>query len=94
MCYTVCTCVTYLKRKKKMSTTLTIRISDETKEKIEKLSLISKLKKSEIINRWINEKLDVEQWQIAKTYKAIEQAEAGDFAKDEEVAEFFTKWTS
>ncbi|MEN9446901.1 MAG: hypothetical protein RJA25_190 [Bacteroidota bacterium] len=77
-----------------MSTTLSIRISEETKEQIEELSALTNRKKSDIVTSWINEKLELERWQIEKTYKAIEDADNGKFASDEEVKGFFKKWTS
>lgn len=77
-----------------MSATLSIRISEETKQQIEELSTISHRKKSDILVGWINEKLDLEKWQIEKTYQVIEEVDKGNFASDAEVAEFFKKWAS
>jgi predicted transcriptional regulator len=77
-----------------MSATLSIRLPEETKKQIEELSTISHRKKSDILVGWINEKLELEKWQIEKTYKAIEEADKGNFASDGEVAEFFKKWAS
>ncbi len=77
-----------------MSATLSIRIPEETKKQIEELSEISHRKKSDILVGWINEKLELEKWQIEKTYKAIEDADKGNFASDEEVTGFFKKWVN
>lgn len=77
-----------------MSATLSIRIPEETKKQIEELSEISHRKKSDILVGWINEKLELEKWQIEKTYKAIEDADKGNFASDEEVTGFFKKWAN
>jgi len=77
-----------------MSATLSIRISEDTKKQIEELSEISHRKKSDILVGWINEKLELEKWQIEKTYKAIEDADKGNFASDEEVTGFFKKWAN
>lgn len=77
-----------------MSTTLSIRIPEETKEQIEELSTLTNRKKSDIVVSWINEKLELERWQIEKTYKAIEDADNGKFTSDEEVKGFFKKWTN
>ena len=77
-----------------MSTTLSIRLPEETKKQIEELSAISHRKKSDILVGWINEKLELEKWQIEKTYKAIEEADKGNFANDGEIAEFFKKWAN
>lgn len=76
-----------------MSTTLSLRINEELKEQIEKLSQISNRKKSDILLGWIKEKLDLERWQIEETNKAIVEADAGSFASNKEVMEYFNRWS-
>ena len=77
-----------------MSTTLSLRIPEETKEQIENLAKISNRRKSDMLLGWINEKLELERWQIEEINKGIAEADAGLFASKEEVAEFFNKWKS
>ena len=74
------------------SETLAFRVPTEIKNEIERLAISSHRKKSEILLSWINEKLDLERWQISETKKAIVEAEAGDFASDEQIAGFYKKW--
>ncbi len=41
----------------------------------------------------IAEYVDLNAWQVAEIEKAIEEADAGDFADEKEVAETFSKWS-
>ena len=72
--------------------TLALRVPLETKRKIEELAKISHRKKSDILLAWINEKIDIESWQIAETYKAIELADCGELATEEEKQKIKNKW--
>ena len=48
--------------------------------------------RSFLINQAMREFVEREAWQIAAIQKAIEEADAGDFATDEEVAAMDAKW--
>ena len=75
-----------------LTQTLALRVPIGIKEKIEKLSLTSKRKKSDILLGWINEKLELESWQIEETNKAIKLADAGEMATTEEILLVKNKW--
>jgi predicted transcriptional regulator len=76
-----------------MSTaTLAFRVPLEIKQQIEKLAISSHRKKSDILLSWINEKLDLERWQIEETKKAISLADAGYFATEKELSAVYKKW--
>jgi RHH-type transcriptional regulator, rel operon repressor / antitoxin RelB len=36
--------------------------------------------------------MDLQDWQIRQIEEGLREADSGDFASDEEVAEFFAKW--
>ncbi len=38
------------------------------------------------------EDIDIDRWQIARIKEALRQAEAGEFAADDEVAEALARW--
>lgn len=77
----------------KMTTeTLAFRVPLELKEKIEKLAIVMHRKKSDILLAWVQEKVDIESWQIEETLKAIELANAGEIATQEEALKVHTKW--
>jgi predicted transcriptional regulator len=41
---------------------------------------------------WLEEKVDIESWQIEETIKAIEIADRGEIATPEEVSKVHAKW--
>lgn len=45
-----------------------------------------------VINEAISSYLEIQKWQLLDTRKAVEEAIAGDFASDEEVAQAFAKY--
>jgi predicted transcriptional regulator len=75
-----------------MSTTLSLRVPDSTKLQIEELAKVSHRKKSDILLNWINEKLELERWQIEEIHKGIAEADAGIFASEEESQALRKKW--
>lgn len=75
-----------------MSTTFTLRLPDETKDQLEQLAATSHRRKSEILLGWINEKLDLERWQIEEIQQGIAEADAGLFASEEERLALRKKW--
>lgn len=75
-----------------MSTTLSIRLPDEVKEQIDTLAKISNRRKSDMLLGWINEKLDLERWQLEEINNGIEEADAGLFASEEERQALRNKW--
>ena len=75
-----------------MDTTLTIRISSNLKQSLEKLAKASGRTKSYLALDAIRSYLDQEAWQVAEIKKAIKEADAGDFATQAEVKRIFKKW--
>ncbi len=72
--------------------TLAFRVPFELKDKIEKLAIATHRKKSDILLAWLQEKLDIENWQIEETLKAIDLADAGEIATPEEALKVRAKW--
>lgn len=72
--------------------TMALRVPSELKEKIEKLAIATHRKKSDILLAWLQEKVDIESWQIDETFKAIELADASEIANSDEVLKIKTKW--
>jgi predicted transcriptional regulator len=75
-----------------LTETLALRVPIAIKEKIEKLAKLSHRKKSDILLGWIDEKLELESWQIEETHKAIALADSGEMATEEEKQQIKTKW--
>jgi predicted transcriptional regulator len=64
----------------------------------DKIALLDQLAQSDdrdrtyLIKKAIDGYLHMRQWQIEETKKAIAEADAGDFASDQEVEALFAKW--
>jgi len=71
---------------------VTARISIQEKEQLDSLSASTGRTKGYLISRAIQEYLQNQAWQIEEIKKAVGEADAGDFAGEEEVEAFFAKW--
>ena len=75
-----------------MSTTMTIRLDDREKDRLDQLAEATQRSKSFLAAEAIRSYLDSNEWQIAQTQAALNEADAGDFASDEDVAALARKW--
>ena len=67
------------------TTTLTLRVSSEMKEQLDKLANATHRSKSYLAGEAIRQYLDLEAWQIGEIQQALKEADANDFASDDEV---------
>lgn len=74
------------------STTMTIRLEPELKSRLDKLSAATHRSKSFLAAEAVREFIEVNEWQIEEIEKAVKEADAEDFASDQEVAAVFNKW--
>jgi predicted transcriptional regulator len=65
--------------------TLTLRIPVEVRDQLDRLADATHRTKSFLAGEAIRQYLDLEAWQIGEIQQAITEADAGDFASDEEV---------
>lgn len=65
---------------------LTLRVPVGIKEQLDRLADVTHRSKSWLAGESIRQYLDLEAWQIGEIRKALAEADAGDFATDEEVA--------
>ena len=63
---------------------LTLRLDSKLKKKLDKLSKATERSRSFLAAEAIREFVALNEWQIEETKKAVAQADAGDFATDEE----------
>ena len=75
-----------------MSTTMTIRLEDEVKDRLDRLADSTNRSKSYLAAKAIREFVETNEWQIAEIRAALKEADAGDFASDEDVAALAKKW--
>jgi predicted transcriptional regulator len=66
--------------------TMSLRVPEDLAEMLASLAKATGRTKSYLAVDALREYVEREAWQIAKIQKAVEEADAGDFASDEEVA--------
>jgi RHH-type transcriptional regulator, rel operon repressor / antitoxin RelB len=74
------------------SSTMTIRLEAELKDKLDKLALMTRRSKSFLAAEAVREYIALNEWQINEIQAALGEADAGDFADDRMVAEVMGKW--
>ena len=70
---------------------LTVRLPAELKAKVETLADALDRPAAWVVEKAVEEYVDVQTWQVAAIRSALAQAEAGDFASDAEVRATFAK---
>lgn len=75
-----------------MSPTMTIRLDDEVKARLERLAGATRRSKSFLAAEAIRNFVETNEWQVGEICKALKEADAGDFAGDEDVRAFARKW--
>lgn len=64
---------------------LTLRVPAEVKDRLDKLADATQRSKSYLAGEAIRQYLDLEAWQIGEIQQSLGEADAGDFAADDEV---------
>ncbi len=75
-----------------MSTTMTIRLDDDLKLRLEKLADTTHRSKSFLATEAIRDFVELNEWQVQEIKVAIGEADKGEFATGEEVTNVFKKW--
>ncbi|HDZ62766.1 MAG TPA: ribbon-helix-helix protein, CopG family [Nitrospirae bacterium] len=77
-----------------MTTTLTIRIDEKTKERLDNLAKATARTKSYIVDSAIKEFLETNEWQIKSIKESVERADREDakFIDHEKVSKWITSW--
>ena len=76
-----------------MQTSMSMRLSQELAMKLGSLAEATGRTKSFLAVQALQEFVDRESWQVAEINKAIQEADAGNFATDEEIAVLDAKWS-
>ena len=71
---------------------VSFRIPDEKKLLIDELATAQDRDRSYIINQALDAYLEVMEWQLAHIKEGLRQAEAGEFATDDEIKAAFDLW--
>lgn len=75
-----------------MSSTMTVRLEDEVKDRLESLAASTQRSKSFLAAEAIREFVENNEWQIAEIQAALTEADAGDFASAQDVASLAARW--
>jgi predicted transcriptional regulator len=75
-----------------MSTTMTVRLEDDVKDRLDRLAESTQRSKSFLAAEAIRDYIDTNEWQIAETHAALSEADAGDFAGQADVDALAQKW--
>ena len=75
-----------------MSDVITIRVDRKTRSRLEKLAKAMERTKSYVAAEAIRVYIDLNEWQISEIRTALKEAEAGEFASEEEVQAVVRKW--
>ena len=75
-----------------MSTTMTVRLEDDVKDRLDFLAEATQRSKSFLAAEAIRAYVENNEWQIGEIQAALKEADAGDFADDRQVAALARKW--
>ncbi len=76
------------------TTTVTARIPKELRSALDMLTKSTGRSKNILIEEALRRFIDVERWQLADIEAGLREADAGDFATDEEVDAVFNKYAA
>lgn len=75
-----------------MSKTMTIRLEDEVKERLDRLADSTNRSKSYLAAEAIRAYVEINEWQVAEIRAALKEADARDFASEKDVTALAKKW--
>ena len=71
---------------------LTFRLDSKLKKKLDRLAKATERSRSFLVAEAIREYVELNEWQIEEIKKGLREADAGDFATDEEMEQTISKW--
>ena len=74
------------------SSTMTIRLEPKLKSRLDNLAKATHRSKSFLASEAVREYIELNEWQIQEIKAAVQEADAEDFASDEQVQAVFNKW--
>ena len=75
-----------------MSSTMTIRLDDDVKERLSQLAEATHRSNSFLAAEAIRDFVETNEWQLREIQAALTEADAGDFAADDDVKALARKW--
>lgn len=75
-----------------MSSTMTIRLEDDLKQRLARLASTTQRSRSFLAAQAIRDYVELNEWQLGEIQAALEEADNGDLATDADVTETLAKW--
>jgi len=85
-------CVHLSTLSRNMSTTMTVRLEDDVKDRLDVLAEATQRSKSFLAAEAIRAYVENNEWQVGEIQAALKEADAGDFASDKDVTALAKKW--
>ena len=73
-------------------TTVTARIDEETRNRLDRLAQATDRSRSWLVADAVRRYVEEENWQVAAIEEGVRQADAENFATEDEVKAAFTRW--
>lgn len=75
-----------------MSTTMTVRLEDDVKDRLDQLAQATHRSKSFLASEAIREFVEANEWLIGEIQAALGEVDAGDFASEQDLQALSQKW--
>ena len=72
--------------------TITFNLDTDKKKVLDRIASSMERERTDILNDAIDAYLEIYQWQLDHIKEGLRQADAGEFATEEEVAAAFARW--
>jgi predicted transcriptional regulator len=72
--------------------TITARLDSDTRARLEKLAAATSRSRSWLVAEAVKQYVAEQSWQVEAIKEGIRQADAGNFASDDEIKEAFGRW--
>lgn len=77
-----------------LTTRMTVELPLDVKERLAGLARATDESEARFATEAISSYVELQEWQIRQIEEGLNEADAGDFASDEEVAAVFARWTN
>lgn len=74
------------------TTRMTVELPVQLKDRLEEIAKTTDVPSADLAVDAITSYVEIQEWQIRQIEEGLREADAGDFAGDEEVAAVFAKW--
>jgi len=74
------------------STTMTIRLDEELKSRLDALAEVMHRSKSFLAVEALRDYVELNEWQLSELKLAVNEADAGDFANADDIRSVLNKW--